>query len=121
MNQLTANAIDILVARRVRSFDPFMFETLPVIRRGYCYFIQDIDGGPIKIGVASNPRWRLAELQIGNPNELEIIALASNGHRPTTLENDLHKALSDWRLRGEWFLPVPPVLDVVRWLSERAR
>lgn len=81
-------------------------ETLDYWRRHnaaalFAYFIQEADGGPVKIGEAVNPVKRLENMQCGNPRDLRIEAVILAG-RGT--EWQLH---GYWRasasIRGEWF------------------
>lgn len=70
------------------------------------YFVQAIDGGPIKIGVTADLATRLRDLQIGSPQLLRLIASVPGDQR---LETALHRHLSTHRLHGEWFADVPVV------------
>lgn len=63
---------------------------------------------PVKIGYATDPDRRLAELQVGSPERLVLFAVIP-GDRAD--ESRLHAHLRAYRLRGEWFKPVAPVLD----------
>lgn len=74
------------------------------------YFIQAINGGPIKIGFAKNIRRRLVGLQTSHPYELVVLA-----HRPGSkeLEAHLHVKHGRHRLIGEWFEPHTDVLAEV--------
>lgn len=73
----------------------------------WIYFIRGKEGGPVKIGVANDPKKRLADLQRTCPVELEII-----GSRPgdTFAERELHDRFADFRVHGEWFEPSPVIL-----------
>jgi hypothetical protein len=73
------------------------------------YFISS--GDAVKIGVAKNPEARLRDLQVGNANQLEILATISGAGRHE--EDSLHKLFEPFRLRGEWF-QIQPIL---RWLE----
>jgi hypothetical protein len=66
----------------------------------FVYFIQEPDGGPVKIGEAFDPAGRLRELQCGNPRQLELraVVLASD-----QTERRLHIAWAHVCIRGEWF------------------
>ena len=66
----------------------------------YIYIIQAKNGGPIKIGIAIHPRMRLKDLQIGNPNELQIIKLIEGGIKE---ERELHRKFKKYQLTNEWF------------------
>jgi len=67
----------------------------------FAYFVQEADGGAIKIGEAVNPVKRLEHMQCGNPRELRIEAVILAGR---STEWQLH---GYWRasasIRGEWF------------------
>lgn len=66
------------------------------------YFIQGVDGGPVKIGWAANPKKRLLDLQIGSPVKLRILGTIPGGRHH---EAFLHKYFAEWHVRGEWFDP----------------
>lgn len=66
----------------------------------YVYFVQAEYGGAVKIGKARNPRTRVNELQCGNPDLLVIRAVIVAAR---STEGNLHRALDDYRLEGEWF------------------
>ena len=79
------------------------------------YAIQAGEGGPIKIGRASDPSSRMAELQTGNPERLRLIA---NVCWPPEIEKCLHKFLDHHRLVGEWFRASEEVLWVVEKMHD---
>lgn len=63
-------------------------------------------GGPIKIGVANDVSGRLADLQVGNPQQLSLcgfILAPDLGAR--AVESWLHGHLARHSIRGEWFEP----------------
>lgn len=62
------------------------------------YFIQAVSGGPIKIGKAFLPKARLKDLQIGNPEELQLVGVLGEDR-----EEALHRQFREERIRGEWF------------------
>lgn len=64
----------------------------------FVYFIQA--GRSIKIGLATNVKARMAELQTGNHEELQLLGFIP-GDR--CLERQLHRRFSEFRIRGEWF------------------
>lgn len=68
----------------------------------FVYFIQEMEGQAIKIGVAADPLKRLAGLQTGNPRTLTIEQLIVGG---VSVEKRLHRL---WGRKGacirdEWF------------------
>lgn len=75
------------------------------------YFIQSVNGGPIKIGKTSEERLfiRLTSIQIGNPEELIIIGITYNFS-----EKDLHEKFVKERIRGEWFSPSGELLNLIK-------
>lgn len=68
------------------------------------YFMQGIEGGPIKIGIAVDPDERLQQLQFQGPLRLVVRHAMPGG---AALELELHLRFSRSRLWGEWFAPVP--------------
>ncbi len=69
------------------------------------YFIG-AESGPIKIGVAANPTARLASLQTGHHEKLEILATCPGGQ---TQEYRYHDEFAAYRLHGEWFVRVSEI------------
>ena len=72
------------------------------------YFIQQGSNGPIKIGVSSDPIFRMRQLQTGNPYRLRLLGIIED---PLAPEDEWHDAFRDDRLVGEWFLPSKKLLD----------
>jgi integrase/recombinase XerC len=84
----------------------------------FVYFIAagdpDVDGTPIKIGYATEPLSRLANLQGAHHAELRMLAVFPGG---LTAEKMLHDELASDRIRGEWFASSPrlrAILDAVK-------
>lgn len=82
-------------------------------QRGYVYFIQAGDDGPIKVGYSTDICGRLSGLQTSNHERLSLIACFA-GNREA--EAAAHGALAAHRLRGEWYLPVA---EVYRYAMQR--
>jgi hypothetical protein len=74
---------------------------------GYIYFIQDGEGGNIKIGFSHNPSERIKQLQTGNGNIL-IPLLIQEGNEKK--EESYHEIFKDHHLHGEWFKPHDSIL-----------
>jgi len=55
-----------------------------------------------KIGIANDPQSRLAQLQTGNPYQLEIVS-CYGFEDAGVVEKSLHQAYKEERLQGEWF------------------
>ncbi len=91
-------------------------ESLKTKKGGFVYFIQSGPGGPIKIGFASNPLARLAELQVGNPHPLAMLLLI----RGTRRDEYLTAYNFAGRIRGEWFHPSQEILAYIESMRFRA-
>lgn len=75
------------------------------------YFVQAVDGGPIKIGFSVDVDFRVGQLQTGSPVELRLIGCVQGDRE---LERSLHVELAEHHIRGEWFRPTVAVRDAMR-------
>ena len=68
----------------------------------YVYAIRERHTGHIKLGISRDPKQRLAQLQVGNSQPLDIVAVrrAENGFAD---EMKAHSDAANYHLRGEWF------------------
>lgn len=81
------------------------------------YFAQSEKGGPIKIGYTNNnPKTRLASIQTGNHEQLEIVCLIDGS---LDKERRIHNTFISIRLQGEWFLDYPQLTYYINWLKDR--
>lgn len=92
----------------------------------HVYFIRCGEDGPIKIGWSTDVSRRITEIAQGLPDPAILIAQIPGGRE---LEARLHRALTEYRRRNEWFHPVQEVRAlsilaktkglpaVLRWLS----
>ncbi len=71
------------------------------------YFIQSGNDGPIKIGQTTNLLNRLRGLQTSIPHKVNLIGATEN-----VSESSLHRRFQSHRLHGEWFAPVPEILEL---------
>lgn len=73
--------------------------------KSYVYAILDEQSESVKIGKANNIVTRMSELQVGNPNQLKLIAYTScvNAQHAHIVERRIHKKFADLRGMGEWF------------------
>lgn len=91
--------------------EPFIGTWVTAHKNGDVYFIQGISGGPIKIGKSVNVYSRLAALQTGHHEEFKILAIIKDGG--FVLEKNLHNKFGKYNVRGEWFEPVPELLEYI--------
>lgn len=75
------------------------------------YFIQPVGGGPIKIGIALNPRRRLSQLNVSSFRRLGLLAVVQGA---ADREVRIHEALAPHRLNGEWFENCGEVLELIK-------
>jgi hypothetical protein len=68
----------------------------------YVYAIREVETGRIKLGISRDPEARLAQLQVGNSQRLELVAVRSAANRFTD-ERRLHADYAHTHVRGEWF------------------
>jgi hypothetical protein len=89
-------------------------EALAQLRESYGYappvvlFIQRAEGGPVKIGRASNPARRLRELESASPDPVIVRALVPGGQ---ALEHWFHRRHSERSRGGGWYSPAGPVVE----------
>lgn len=62
------------------------------------YFVRS--GQYIKIGVSVNPRGRIASIQSGIPEPIEVLGIVEGD---AVLEAELHRRFASLRCYGEWF------------------
>ena len=80
------------------------------------YLIAARDLEMVKIGLATNVRERLSQLQTGSPCELELLAAIPGGEAE---ERALHWLFGHLHVRGEWFCD--PDATIAAWFDERCR
>lgn len=71
----------------------------------YVYVVEH-ELGPMKIGRAKQPKFRLKELQVGSPYKLTI-RQTKQCPDAQKVEKFLHEYFARFRRRGEWF-DIPP-------------
>ena len=70
------------------------------------YFITNSTYSVVKIGRSKDVKKRLASLQTGSSDKLEIVAvIKSKGF----MEPHFHRCLSDYKISGEWFSACPRI------------
>lgn len=76
----------------------------------FLYVIRQGQDGPVKIGCATDPGTRLQSMQSGNPDPLFLLGVCRGGRGA---ERMLLSVFKPYRLRGEWFKPVPEIMSFV--------
>lgn len=66
------------------------------------YAIRETETGRIKIGISRDPEARMAQLQTGNSQQLELVAVRRAVNRFDD-ERLCHAEAAAYRIRGEWF------------------
>lgn len=80
------------------------------------YFIRPVGmEGPIKIGISALPKQRCATLENWCPFPLEIAAQIPNVNKK--LENQIQDCFAHAHSHGEWFRPVPELVEAVRRIA----
>ena len=67
----------------------------------------------VKIGISKDCMERLKDLQIHTFADLSVMGYYtySSVKQARALEKEAHKALKEYRIRGEWFKPEPEVVS----------
>lgn len=73
----------------------------------FVYFVQGVNGGPIKIGTSHSPQRRLMAMNTGSPEPLDLLVAC---RAPVGAEGRLHRIFAVGRLHGEWFSEDTPGL-----------
>jgi hypothetical protein len=79
------------------------------------YFIKDIRGGEIMIGVATKGRLekRIQALQQGNPTELKLLGVIKT-RNAMAIARELRATYAASHVRGQWFDPAADLLKFIR-------
>ncbi|RLA50442.1 MAG: hypothetical protein DRQ98_12810 [Gammaproteobacteria bacterium] len=83
----------------IEALDDFDFDNLPV---RFVYAVQD-KAGNLKIGISNDPKRRIKELNIGNPDALKLVFTRQAVLDKYQDEVALHKACEPFKIRSEWF------------------
>ncbi len=83
--------------------------------KGMIYFIQTVEGGPIKIGVTTQLQARLSALATAHSKDLRVLGVL-DGER--SVEKELHERFSHLRVKNEWFEPGE---DLCQFIAESCK
>lgn len=69
------------------------------------YIVTNLGSFKSKIGISSNPKARLRNMQTGSPEVLYLVYQSRPVSRSMAAEAErmVHAHLAEWRLHGEWF------------------
>jgi hypothetical protein len=84
-------------------------------RRGVIYFLQAGEGGAIKIGYCRDLAARMSSIQTHCPEKLIVLGV-TGGSKET--ETAMHDRFAEFKRRGEWFDPVPEILEFTKLLPK---
>lgn len=84
---------------------------------GWCYIYFVSDGDRIKIGRTVNVVSRLRGMQTSTANPLTVLATFLTAD---SVESALHGRFKAARIRGEWYRPVPELLDFIERVKRGA-
>lgn len=83
-------------------------------RECHIYFIEAGKGGPVKIGRANYVATRLRDMQVGNHEQLTVLATFEG---VPCNEKGLHELFRDNNIRGEWFERTEALEDAIIYLD----
>lgn len=66
------------------------------------YIIGEVGSDVLKIGISDDPDRRCRDLRLSNPYDIKVLWERSTEHA-RRIERNVHLALVDVRIRGEWF------------------
>lgn len=72
-------------------------------RPKFLYAIQEAVNGPIKIGVAVDPKKRLQDLSTGNPRRLLFLGARELSRDAEVAEHEIRQRFQAFQLTGEWY------------------
>jgi hypothetical protein len=97
--------------QRTTRIESDLFDVPPgTIESGVVYFVQAVQGGPIKIGSATNLRKRLRAIQSMSPAPLRVLVTMVGA---SVDEFAIHRHFDAHRLHGEWFEPHADILAFI--------
>ena len=84
---------------RIRSIHPEQW------RGSHWVYVIKEHGGPVKIGAASNPAYRLSDLQSGNHRQLRLVETIPTVNKADShkIEFLVHAKFNEFRVAREWF------------------
>jgi|GEM_PF-1429739 len=97
--------------------------TRAAIISGYVYVLHfEPHSGEYKIGIAANLEQRMKIYRTENPPSMRLIADCAFHYTDCrAIEKELHTALKQYRIRGEWFaLTHDQIPSIEHWLSVRS-
>lgn len=84
----------------------------------WVYFVQESGMGAIKIGTAKNVHKRVIGMAVSTPHLLVVLAITYGSY---DVERKIHDRFASARIRGEWFHPVPELLEYIAEIKNLTR
>lgn len=78
--------------------------------REQVYFLQQADGGPVKIGVSWDVDRRLATIALWSPHPLVLLAAVPGDKY---MERNIQDCFADCHYHHEWFHPEPRLMAAI--------
>lgn len=78
------------------------------------YFVQQIIGGPVKIGLTWDASRRLVELTLWAPHPLKLLATCPGDKY---VERNVQDCFADCHYHNEWFHPNPRLLAAIEAIA----
>lgn len=75
----------------------------PEEKEMFVYAIQERETGRVKIGISKDPFARVKQLQVGNPNTLEVVAYKQAEQPGYADEQEAQNKADKYHIRSEWF------------------
>ena len=87
-------------------------------KKGYVYFIRAGYFGPIKIGFTNNIKKRMIHIQTNCPDKIFLMGMIKTND---ATEAEYHQMFNDYKMQGEWFAPVPKLMDFIEGVLEHEK
>ena len=88
----------------------------------FVYVAREGKSGNYKVGISKDPIRRVKQLNVGNPNELELVMVYKATEDGFLSETKAHLALEQYHIRGEWYSNVYPLTasgqEIIKHISK---
>lgn len=102
--------------RRLKVQEKVHRQTDALLKPGYVYLLNEVNGDHYKIGRTVNPKSRLKTFSVKLPYKVEFEAVIETDDM-YSLEAQLHHRFADKRVDGEWFDLTPDDVSYIKSLA----